>query len=114
MAADNTVNLLVNQKADFQATFIVKENGVAKNLTGFSVLAEYKSDFNASDTTAKSFTTSVDHAAGRITLSLAYDQTAKLVNNQKYYYDVVLINDSTAFRTRIIEGTLKASPGVSI
>lgn len=114
MAADNTVNLIVNQKANFEVSFTVKENGSVKNLTGYSVLAEYKNDYLDLDSTAISFTCNTTPANGIITISLTHEQTANLVYGQKYYYDVVLINNSTSFRTRVVEGVIKVSPGVSI
>lgn len=114
MAADNTVNLIVNQKASFQVSFTVTENGSAKNLTGFSVVAEYKTDYTAPDSSAEAFTTSTNANSGVITISLTHEQTANLQFGQKYYYDVIIINDSTSYRTRVVEGSIKVSPGVSI
>lgn len=115
MTAATSIDLIINQKADFTATLTVKENNSIKDLSGFSVLAEYKQDFTSPDSSAKSFTASISNsAAGEISLSLTYEQTANLQVNQRYYYDVVLISDSTNFRTRVAEGTIRVSPGVSI
>lgn len=114
MAADNTVNLVINQKSSFQVSFTVTENGSVKNLTGYSVIAEYKTEYTAPDSSAVAFTTNTTPGSGIITISLTHEQTANLQFGQKYYYDVVLIQDSTSFRTRVVEGTIKVSPGVSI
>lgn len=114
MAADNTVNLIINQKANFQVSFTIKENGAVKNLANHSVIAEYKTDYSAPDNTAQSFTCSTQASNGIITISLSHSQTANLIYGQKYYYDVILINDSTSYRTRVVEGTIKVSPGVSV
>jgi hypothetical protein len=114
MAADNTVNLIINQKANFQVSFTITENGSVKNLANHSVIAEYKTDFSALDTSALSFTCNTQASNGIVTISLDHTQTANLIYGQKYYYDVVLINDSTSFRTRVVEGSIKVSPGVAI
>lgn len=114
MAADNTVNLVINQKANFQVSFTITENGSVKNLANHSVIAEYKTDYTAPDSGAQSFTCTTQASNGIVTISLDHTQTANLIYGQKYYYDVVLINDSTSFRTRVVEGTIKVSPGVAI
>lgn len=114
MAADNTVNLIINQKANFEVSFTIKENGSVKNLANHSVIAEYKTDYSALDSSAQSFTCSTQASNGIVTISLTHSETANLIYGQKYYYDVVLINDSTSFRTRVVEGTIKVSPGVAI
>lgn len=114
MAADNTVNLVINQKASFQVTFTIKEDNVVKNLSNYSVLAEYKTDYAALDSAAGSFTCNTTPANGIVTMSLTHEQTANLIYGQKYYYDLVLIDNTTQFRTRVVEGTMKVSPGVTI
>lgn len=114
MAADNTVNLVINQKANFQVSFTITENGSVKNLANHSVIAEYKTDYTAPDNGAQSFTCTTQASNGIVTISLDHTQTANLIYGQKYYYDVVLINDSTSYRTRVVEGTIKVSPGVAI
>lgn len=114
MAADNTVNLIINQKANFQVSFTIKENNAVKNLANHSVIAEYKTDYSDSDNIAQSFTCNTQASNGIVTMSLTHEQTANLIYGQKYYYDLILINDATSFRTRVVEGTIKVSPGVAI
>lgn len=112
MAADNTIDLIINQKASFQVTFTVKVANTVLDLTGYTTSAKLKSDFNTPDTQAIAFTAAVANAtAGQVTISLTPDQTANL-SLQRYFYDCT-ITANTGFKTRIVEGTIRVSGGVS-
>lgn len=113
MAADTLVDIIVNQKASLSVEFELLNNGAPFNLTGYSVSAKYKEDLNVSDESSQQFTTAVANtAAGIIAISLTPEQTGALAN-PRYVYDVTLTNTNTGFKTRIIEGILKVSRGVT-
>lgn len=112
MSASTVANLVINQKSSFQITVYVKDDGVAQNLTGYTAVAKYKENYQTPDAQAKSFTTSITNAAnGEITMSLTAAQTAEL-QIQKYVYDLAIISP-TEFKTRIMEGLITVSGGVS-
>ncbi len=111
MAADSTVDIVINQKASFEVTFFVKNNGAVANLTGYTTSAKLKTDFNTPDSQAISFTTSANTTTGGVTISLTPTQTANL-SIQRYFYDVT-ITDTNSFKTRIVEGRALVSGGVS-
>ena len=112
MAADNIIDIVINQKASFEVTLTVNDGASALNLTGYSTSAKIKNDFNTPDNQAISFTSSVTNAAaGQMKISLSPEQTANL-SLQRYYYDVT-ITSGAGFKTRIAEGTVKVSGGVS-
>lgn len=112
MAADNTIDLIINQKASFEVTFTIKEANTALNLTGYSTSAKLKTDFNTPDSQAITFTTAIANAAaGQVTMSLTPSQTANL-GLQRYFYDFTITSGS-GFKTRVVEGTVKVSGGVS-
>ena len=115
MAADTTIDLIINQKVSVQASFTVKDaDGVAIDLTPYTVEAKYKTDYSAADSTAALFTAEITDAAnGQIQTSLSPAITAGLTVGQKYVYDVVITNTSTLYETRIVQGTFKVSPGVT-
>ena len=114
MSAATTVNLIVNQKASFQVGFFVKQsNGAILNLTGYSVVAKYKENYQTSDSQAVQFTSEVvDATTGEISIALTPTQTTNLQLG-KYVYDVAIINNSDNFKTRIVEGRITVSGGVS-
>lgn len=111
MAADTTVDLIINQRSSFQVTFFVKEDGAVKDLTGFTTAAKLKTDFQTSDSQAISFTTAANTTTGGVTISMTPTETANLAL-QRYVYDVS-ITSATGFKTRIVEGSVRVSGGVS-
>ncbi len=112
MAADNIIDIIVNQKASFEVTFSVKDGASALNLTGYTTSAKLKTDFNTPDAQAISFTSAITNAAaGTITISLTPEQTANL-SLQRYFYDLAITSGS-GFKTRVAEGVVKVSGGVS-
>ena len=112
MAADNTIDIIINQKASFEVTFNIKEGASALNLTGYTTAAGLKTDFNTPDNQVIAFTTAVANAAtGQVTMSLTPTQTAGL-GLQRYFYDFT-ITSPAGFKTRVVEGTVKVSGGVS-
>jgi len=112
MAADNTIDIVINQKASFEVTFTVNDGNSALNLTGYTTSAKLKTDFNTPDSQAITFTTAVANAAaGQVTMSLTPAQTANLAL-QRYFYDFT-ITSNVGFKTRIVEGTVRISGGVS-
>lgn len=114
MSAPTTVNLIINQKASFQVGFFVKQsNGAVFDLTDHSVIAKYKENYQMPDAQAFSFTAAIANTElGEISIALSSDQTASLQLN-KYVYDVAIINNSTEFKSRIVEGKITVSSGVS-
>jgi hypothetical protein len=112
MAADNTIDIVINQKASFEVTFNIREGNSALNLTGYSTAAALKTDFNTPDNQSIAFATSIANTtAGVVTMSLTPDQTSKL-GLQRYFYDFT-ITSPDGFKTRVVEGTVKVSGGVS-
>ncbi len=114
MAASTLVDLVINQKASFFVSLSVKnEAGSALNLNGYTVASKYKIDASSSDTSAQPFTSAITNAAqGEIALSLTAAQTALLVN-PRYAYDVVITQTSSGFKTRIVEGKIIVSAGIT-
>lgn len=114
MSASNIVNIEVNQKSSFLLVFNIKENGSYADLNNYTAVAKFKPDAYAPDSQAVSFTAEVTNpSTGEVTISLSTDQTSALVPNQRYVYDLAIIDGSSGFKTRIVEGFMKVSPGVA-
>lgn len=114
MSTKFIVNVTVNQKSSFKLTFsLTGENtNLPIDLTNYTVESKYKTDLNQPDSTAKPITAIISDAAnGEIEISLTDEETAEL-KNPRYNYDVV-ITDQTGFKTRIVEGALIISRGVT-
>ena len=112
MSAATIVNITINQKASFEITVFVKDEGVAQNLTGYTAVAKYKENYQTPDDQSMPFTTTISNAAnGEIKMALSPEETTQL-QIQKYVYDLAIISE-TGFKTRIMEGMITVSGGVS-
>lgn len=113
MAAESIVNLVVNQRASFDVTFHVTSNSAPLDLTGYTANAKFKQDISSSEESATAFTTTYANAVnGSITIALSPTQTSAMQVG-KYVYDVAITNNSTDFKTRIVEGRITVSGGVT-
>jgi hypothetical protein len=113
MAAVYVNNLVVNSGADFSQSFTLEgsDTNSAFNLTGYTVEAQMRKW--AGSTTSTSFTASIEAAPtmGQILLSLTSAQTTNLKPG-RYVYDVV-IADEYEVKTRVIEGMVLVTEGVT-
>jgi len=104
-------NLTVDQGSTFSASIDITdtENNLL-NLTGYTVAGQIRKTYDSS--TAVDFTGSVSNAAlGEVTISLTATQTNALIAG-RYVYDVE-ITSSGGTVTRVIEGQVEVTPGVT-
>jgi hypothetical protein len=105
------INLVVEQKADFEATFTVTSaNNVPIDLTGYSAEAKIKKHHTSSSFTnfGVSF---VNRPSGVLKLSMSSFATS-LLKPGRYSYDI-LITSSGGVKTRVVEGQVTVTPGIS-
>ena len=105
-------NLTVDQGATFNAQIdISDDSGNTQNLTGYSVAGQIRKTYSSS--TKVDFTCTVsDAAAGKITIALSNTQT-NAMKAGRYVYDVEITKTSNAYKTRVIEGQVTVTPGVT-
>ncbi len=104
-------NLTVDQGSTFSASIDITdtEDNVLV-LTGYTVAGQIRKTYDSS--TAVNFTASVSNAStGEVTISLTPAQTNALVAG-RYVYDVE-ITSAGGTVTRVIEGQLEVTPGVT-
>jgi hypothetical protein len=106
------LNLTIEQGVDYDVTFTVRNrNKTPLNLLGYSAESSIRKHYSSS--TSYPFTiTFVDRANGKLTLSMTDTLTSTLTEG-RYVYDVVIINDSTGIKKRVVMGSVLVSPGVS-
>ena len=104
-------NLTVDQGATFNAQIDVSDDGGnSQNLTGYSVAGQIRKTYDS--TTYTAFTASVSNATGgTISISLTATQTNALKAG-RYVYDVE-ITSSGGVVTRVLEGQVEVTPGVT-
>jgi hypothetical protein len=103
-------NLVVDQGTSFSATVTVTDSGDAIfNLTGYTVAAQMRKSY--ASTTATTFTASHNGSLGQITIVLNSTTTAALEPG-RYLYDVE-ITSSAGLITRVVEGVVTVTPGMT-
>lgn len=113
MAAVYVNNLVINAGSDFSQSFTLEGTNTnsAFNLTNYTISAQMRKW--AGSSTATTFTTSkiAPYTSGKILLSLTAAQTQDLKPG-RYVYDVV-IQDNYNVKTRVIEGMVLITEGVT-
>lgn len=104
-------NLYVDQGSDFSFTVtLTNSDGSAMDLTGYTCDAQVRKAYTSSSTSA-TFSTSINASAGLVTLELTDTQTTAL-DYGRYVYDAV-ITSSSGEKTRVLEGQVVVTPGVT-
>jgi len=104
-------NLTVDQGSSFLAYVDVTDSSAnVLNLTGYTVAGQIRKNYSSS--TAVSFIASVSNATGgTVSLSLT-DTVTNAMKAGRYVYDVeILAGNGT--RTRVLEGQVEVTPGVT-
>lgn len=107
-------NIFINQGEDFNTQITLYDNnGLAYNLTGFSVASQAKKSYYTANASIVFDSSVADASNGVIQLSANNAQTANLDARQKLVYDVY-ITDYQNTKTRVLEGQIVVTPGVTI
>jgi len=105
-------NFTIDQGTSFKANIDVTDaDGDPLVLTGYTVAGQVRKSFASSTFTA--FTSSVSNATGgTIQIVLSPTQTGTFKAG-RYVYDVEITKTSTGEVTRVIEGQIEVTPGVT-
>jgi hypothetical protein len=104
-------NLYIDQGTDYTITVDVTDSaGDVLDLTGYTATAQVRKTYTSSSLSA-TFTTSINAAAGQVTISLTDTQTSALQAG-RYVYDLN-IESGGGIKTRVIEGQAVVTPGVT-
>jgi hypothetical protein len=117
-------NLTIDQGSDFSATVdVLASNGQLFDLTGYTARSQIRKNFVTSTITANFICTHNDNG-GKITLELpnadVVDGTTvtqvgtNSIEPGRYLYDVEIVsNASTPVVTRVLEGTITVTGGIT-
>jgi hypothetical protein len=105
------LNLTIEQGTDFEIKLTVRnKDNSSLNLLSYTATSLLKKHYKS--TTSYPFTvTFLDRINGRIVLSMTGTQTSGLAEG-RYVYDVILTSPNN-LKTRVVQGTVLVSPGVS-
>lgn len=102
-------NLVIDQGSTFSVDLdLTDENGDVINLQGYTATSQMRRWYTS--TTSYPFTTSVNAAAGIISLSMTSTQTSDITAG-RYVYDVEISLDNVI--SRVIEGIVTVTPNVT-
>ena len=103
--------LLIEQGATFSTTVNVEDTaGAAINLFGYSASSQMRKSYYATSNTIIT-STITGNANGEITLSMTAANTANLTPGRQVFD--LLITSPTQVKTRVVEGIIVISPGVT-
>tara|TARA_Y100000996_G_C22427523_1_gene604161 strand:- start:155 stop:487 length:333 start_codon:yes stop_codon:yes gene_type:complete len=106
-----SVNITIEQGADFTATFTIANNDSSVyNLYSSTAIARLRK--HHSSTKSYDFTTTITIATGKVRLDMS-DEVTSTLEPGRYYYDILLTNTSSGLKTRVIEGMAMVSGGIS-
>jgi len=104
-------NLYLEAGTTFSTTITLDDVYLnAYNLVGYTAASQMRKSYYSANASA-TFATSINTSTGQITLILDAPTTANLTPG-RYVYDTI-ITSSTNQVTRILEGTIDVSPGVT-
>ena len=105
MSAAN-YDLVIDQGSTFVIDLTIKEEGVLKNLTGFSARAQMRSTKSASAVAASFTCTVVSPAANGVVKMELPATTSTAMTAGAYFYDLEIHTANDAIVKRLIEGTV--------
>ena len=104
-------NLYIDQGTDFNVTVdVTNTDGSVLNLSNYTAVSQIRKTYGSS-TVSATFATSIAAAQGQVTLTLTDTQTAGL-SAGRYVYDLN-ITSSAGVTTRVVEGQVVLTPGVT-
>lgn len=113
MSGNNiNINLTLEQGTDYEVDFTIRnDDGTPLNLTGYASSCYMKKNYTSS--TSYPFTVSfIDRLAGEIAIGMGRSITSQ-ISEGRYVYDITLTSPSN-IRTRVIQGNIIVSPGVTL
>ena len=104
-------NLVIDQGTTYSTTLnLTDDNGDALNLNGFVANSQIRKWYTSSN--AVNFVTSINTNSGTITLTLDANTTNSLAAG-RYVYDVEITESSSNAVSRVVEGIVTVTPGVT-
>lgn len=114
MAAVYVSNLVINAGTTFTQSFNLEstDTNAPLNLIGYTIASQMRKWAGSSSYT--SFTANIESpfTAGKVTISLTANQTSQLKPG-RYVYDIVITNTTTFSKSKVIEGMVLVTEGVT-
>lgn len=106
-------NLVIDQGSDFAVNLSIKEEGSAKDLTGYFARAQLRST-KTSSTLAASFTCTVLSPASNGNIKMALPNSVSTgMSAGLYYYDLEIYNSGETVVQRLLQGEVTLNQEVT-
>ena len=103
-------NIVIDQGSTWQTSInVTDDNEVAINLTGYTAAAQMRKHYTSAN--SYTFTVDITPLTGIITLSMTANTTDSIPAG-RYVYDCE-VTDTNGAKTRLIEGIVTITPGVT-
>ena len=107
------VNIEIEQGTDFEAQFdITQTDGSALNLTNRSLSAKMRKHHTSAGSVGFGITFGATPSKGEITISLT-DAQSCIITAGRYNYDVIVTNDVTGKKEKVISGQALVNPTIT-
>ena len=105
-------NIIVDQGSDYSAVIDVTDSdGDNIDLTGYSAAGQVRKTYSSSTAVDFTCTVATPASSGKLNISLSNVQT-NAMKAGRYVYDIE-ITSSGGTKTRVLEGQLEITPGVT-
>lgn len=116
MSAGN-YDITIDQGSDFELTLVIKDGGVARNLTGYLARGHLRASYDTAQYWAFDFSDTTFDSAGTVVMKMAHNVVANNGNTAltegNYVYDVEIYTANDASVERIIQGKAKVTREVT-
>ena len=103
-------NIIIDQGTDFSTSIdVIDDNGDIVDLAGYTGAAQLRKHYTSS--TATDFTVAITAGSGTVALSMNA-ATTNAISAGRYVYDCEL-TDGSGIVSRIVEGIVTVTPGVT-
>jgi hypothetical protein len=106
-------NIIIDQGTTFSTTVtITNANGSVFNLSGYTAAAQMRKSYAAANSTSFNVTIAANSQTGVVTMEMAANVTQSLTAG-RYVYDLETYSSSNTTVSRILEGIVTVTPGVT-
>lgn len=106
-------NLVIDQGSTFTTTIVLSDAlGARLNLTGYTAYASMRKSYASLTAINLEATLSTNLLLGEITLTMDAAETGVL-RQGRYVYDVDIVYNTSGEVTRVVEGIVTVTPGVT-
>jgi hypothetical protein len=113
MASPYVVNLSINSGTSFTQTFtLANENGSALNLTNYDIKSQLRKHPQSNSYVNFIATAVSPPSTGVIKIELEPSSTTSLKSG-RYMYDIIITNNGTGEKTKVIEGSALVSKSIT-